>query len=223
MIKKLKAKNYKSLKGVQIELRKFNVLIGPNASGKSNLLDSLAFLSDTIQGDIREKAINPRGGAGVITFAGEEAVELSIDFVDKEGLRPSNYLLSLHKEEVKGEKLRIQEERAIDRTKEYVKVLFEDGRILDQGMDIHRTTVSAYGGEHYPLIQKFREYLSSWKSFQFITQEMRKNLPAQKTFTLERSGANLAQVLLSLHTERPKLFSKVEETLKQGSQRWRSF
>jgi hypothetical protein len=33
---------------------------------------------------------------------------------------------------------------------------------------------------------------------------------------LERSGKNLIQVLLFLHTERPKVFHSVEETLKQG-------
>jgi predicted ATPase len=217
MIKKLKVKNYKSLKNIEIELGKFNVLIGPNASGKSNLLDSLAFLSDIIQGDLREKAINPRGGAGVITFAGEEWIELSIEFVGEEGLGSSNYLLSLRKEEIKEEKLSIGQAKAIDRTEKYAKGLCEDGQILDIGMPTYQTSASVCGSsKHYPLAQKFREYLSSWKSFQFITQEMRKNLRAQKTFTLERSGANLAQVLLSLHTERPKLFDKVEEMLKQG-------
>jgi AAA15 family ATPase/GTPase len=59
MIKKLKVKNYKSLKDVELELDKFNVLIGPNASGKSNLLDCVTFISEIAQGNVGD-SLNKR-------------------------------------------------------------------------------------------------------------------------------------------------------------------
>ena len=37
-IKKIKISNFKSFKNLEIELGKFNVLIGANASGKSNFI-----------------------------------------------------------------------------------------------------------------------------------------------------------------------------------------
>jgi len=49
MLKILKVRNYKSLKEVDIKLGKFNALIGLNASGKSNIIDCLAFLSESLQ------------------------------------------------------------------------------------------------------------------------------------------------------------------------------
>lgn len=45
MIKRLHVKNYKSFKEMEVELGKFNVIIGPNASGKSNFIELLKFIS----------------------------------------------------------------------------------------------------------------------------------------------------------------------------------
>jgi len=81
MIRKLKVKNYKSLKDVELELDKFNVLIGPNTSGKSNLLDCLTFVSEIAKGSI-DGSLRGRGGYERVVFSGEkENIELSIDFM----------------------------------------------------------------------------------------------------------------------------------------------
>lgn len=45
MLKRIKIRNYKSLKEVEVELRPLTVLFGPNAAGKSNFLDALQLLS----------------------------------------------------------------------------------------------------------------------------------------------------------------------------------
>ena len=45
MLKRIHIKGYKSLRDVEIELPQLAVLFGPNASGKSNFLDSLQLLS----------------------------------------------------------------------------------------------------------------------------------------------------------------------------------
>jgi energy-coupling factor transporter ATP-binding protein EcfA2 len=44
MISELKIRNFKSLESVDLKLGSFNLLIGANASGKSNLLDALRLL-----------------------------------------------------------------------------------------------------------------------------------------------------------------------------------
>ncbi len=48
MIRKIRIKNYKSLKNVEINLGNLTVIIGPNAAGKSNLFDALNLLSRLI-------------------------------------------------------------------------------------------------------------------------------------------------------------------------------
>jgi predicted ATPase len=66
-ITELTAYNYKSLREVTIRPRAFNVLVGPNDSGKSNLADCLDFLADVYRSDLRG-AITNKGGFESIAF-----------------------------------------------------------------------------------------------------------------------------------------------------------
>lgn len=43
-LKKIEIKNFKSLKDCPIDLRDFNVVVGPNASGKTNLVELFKLL-----------------------------------------------------------------------------------------------------------------------------------------------------------------------------------
>ena len=55
------AKNFRSIEHAELVLGPLTVLVGPNASGKSNLLDVLGLLSDAAR-DGLETAVNRRGG-----------------------------------------------------------------------------------------------------------------------------------------------------------------
>ena len=59
MIRRIQALNYRCLRYVDVSLDRFHVLIGPNASGKSTLFDSIAFLGDLVR-DGLEKAVGVR-------------------------------------------------------------------------------------------------------------------------------------------------------------------
>ncbi len=60
-IKKIKISNFKSFKDLEIELGKFNVLIGANASGKSNFIQIFKFLRDITHHGL-DNAISMQGG-----------------------------------------------------------------------------------------------------------------------------------------------------------------
>ena len=60
-ITKVWAKNFRSIEYAELELDPLTVLVGPNASGKSNLLDIFGFLADAAR-DGLETAITRRGG-----------------------------------------------------------------------------------------------------------------------------------------------------------------
>lgn len=64
-ITKLTVENFKSFDKLEVELRPFNIVVGSNASGKSNLLDVIKFLRD-IEATSLENAIGIRGGAEIL-------------------------------------------------------------------------------------------------------------------------------------------------------------
>jgi predicted ATPase len=64
LITRLKLKNWRNFKKVDVNLRDRVYVIGPNASGKSNLLDVLRFLRDVAkpEGGGLQKSVKDRGG-----------------------------------------------------------------------------------------------------------------------------------------------------------------
>ncbi len=60
-IRKIKITNFKSFKELEIELGKFNVLIGANASGKSNFVQIFEFLRDIANSGLNN-AVSMQGG-----------------------------------------------------------------------------------------------------------------------------------------------------------------
>ena len=86
-IKKIKVSNFKSFDEVEIELGRFNVLIGANASGKSNFINILQFLKDIAEYGL-DNAISMQGGVDYIRNINIGAsknlsIELHIDSKDK--------------------------------------------------------------------------------------------------------------------------------------------
>ena len=59
MIRRIQALNYRCFRYVDVSLDRFHVLVGPNASGKSTLLDVVSFLGDMIR-DGLEPAVHNR-------------------------------------------------------------------------------------------------------------------------------------------------------------------
>ena len=64
-ITKVWAKNFRSIADASVDLDALTVLVGPNASGKSNVLDILRFIKDALRFDL-EAAISMRQGIGAI-------------------------------------------------------------------------------------------------------------------------------------------------------------
>jgi len=211
MIKKLKVKNYKSLKDVELELGKFNVLIGPNASGKSNLLDCLAFVSELTEDNVY-KALEVRGGYERVVFGGgKEKIEISFEFVLNS--KASEFFISLSEKGVVEEKLSIEGEMIIEHHPGKVaKILVP----TTSGTEYRQVDFGDKWKSAITECPELRDYLTAWRSYNFMTSEMRRTDSAKKNLILEKTGKNLAQVLLSLHSERPKTFDKIEEILTQA-------
>jgi len=60
-IRRVRAKNYKSIAACDVQLGPLTYLVGPNGSGKSNFLNVLHFVKDALAGSL-ENALDLRGG-----------------------------------------------------------------------------------------------------------------------------------------------------------------
>lgn len=88
MIATIEALNYRCLRYVRQDVGAFQVLVGPNASGKSAFLDTVAFLGDLLKGDVeravRERSSDPRA----LFWMGQgNAFEIAVEFVIPEDRR----------------------------------------------------------------------------------------------------------------------------------------
>ena len=90
MLKRIKIQGYKSLVDLELNLTPLSVLVGPNASGKSNFLDALQLLSRMATCQTLEDAFDPPyrghplesftfGDEGIKTLLEKERVSFSIE------------------------------------------------------------------------------------------------------------------------------------------------
>lgn len=90
---KLHLENWRNFTRVDVALQQRMFLVGPNASGKSNLLDAFRFLHDLVRvGGGLEKAVSDRGGVQrVRSLAARRnhdiAVDVSLDGTDEDNWR----------------------------------------------------------------------------------------------------------------------------------------
>jgi AAA ATPase domain len=91
MINSLRIENFKSLRKVDLELGRFNIFIGTNASGKSNVFDALRFLqgigngftlSEILDGKPRSSTSEVwepiRGGSANVAFLSDDPVRMEV-------------------------------------------------------------------------------------------------------------------------------------------------
>jgi len=95
-ISKLSLRNWRNFQAVDLELRDRMFIVGPNASGKSNLLDAVRFLRDVARdGGGFQAAIAHRGGLGKIRcLAARSKPDVEID-LELSGAEESTWRYSL--------------------------------------------------------------------------------------------------------------------------------
>jgi predicted ATPase len=77
-LRRVRIRGYKSIAFCDVTLEPLTILVGRNASGKSNFLDALAFLRDAMKYNLSE-AINRRGGMDSLLCRVSNSNQLSIE------------------------------------------------------------------------------------------------------------------------------------------------
>ena len=80
------ARNFRSVADVSLEMDPLTILVGPNASGKSNLLDILRFIKDALRFDLEVAVSSREGMEGVARRgAGDSEIEVGVEAVVRDG------------------------------------------------------------------------------------------------------------------------------------------
>lgn len=88
MIRRIEAKNFRSLRYISQPLGAFNVLIGANGSGKTTFLDVVGFLSDLVSNSVDYAITRRCQNFNDLTFSGQGGdIELAIEVEIPEKLR----------------------------------------------------------------------------------------------------------------------------------------
>jgi predicted ATPase len=92
MIARIEALNYKCLRYVSQGLQRFQILVGPNASGKSTLLDVPAFLQDLLKSGVEEAVLARANSLRELVWKGQyDAFELAVEWEIPETHRENGY------------------------------------------------------------------------------------------------------------------------------------
>lgn len=78
-LQRLHARRYRSLRDVELDFSAINVLIGANASGKSNILDALRLLAQGVREKNFEEPVRWRGGLNHLAWKGEQAQRVVLE------------------------------------------------------------------------------------------------------------------------------------------------
>src|SRR5277367_5379467 len=79
-LRRVRIRGYKSIGFCDVQLQPLTILVGRNAAGKSNFLDALAFLRDTMSGGLARAVERPGGWSGVVSRTSETGkVEIAIE------------------------------------------------------------------------------------------------------------------------------------------------
>jgi predicted ATPase len=221
MIKRIKAKNFLSLRDVNVELRSTNVLVGPNMSGKSNLIECLKFLQEAV--NRRTVADSPsalqqaffwRGGFKEVAWKGETeehiALELAAELFKPSGRSSQsyNYEFSVRLGEygpvVETERLTLD---GAGKTETILDARAGKERVLQRGEGAPRENPQNTLGlglemwANRPFAGfEFSDFIKSWRFYHLVPALMRESNPPSPEEHLAEHGENLSAWLLTLQT-----------------------
>ena len=224
MLKKLRVHNFRSLHDVEVSLALLTTLVGPNMSGKSNILDALRFLYECwfpqpgTFGPVN--AIARRGGIDEVLWKGgkDKLLSIAVEFEDPQRRERSlEYLIEIVGAaggyvNVQSEQLRLRQEKQVSEL--IVREL--DGRWLQtlDGQRLVRVESERSAMELAPpnwdgfALKTFAQNL---RLYQLVPQVMKQVNPVTAGRVLDIHGENLSAWLMWLQTRSPESFQRITE------------
>ena len=234
MLTKIRAKNFKSLKDVTLDLGPRNVLVGANMAGKSNVIDLFRFIYDITfpslsGGGALSNAVFGRGGFGELLWKGgnEQVIEIALSGTtwDHGPEWSWDYEISIQGDvygnsRIAREQLRIRRATNLPpddliETSGYERY-FRNIQNQRVGASVSDTTRSMLEFEIPGSPANFlRSAVAKWRFYELVPSLMRTpNQTAAATF-LQEHGENLSQWLLNLQAEHyDNSFARIQQVLR---------
>jgi predicted ATPase len=223
MIRRLRVNNYLSLKDVDLELGQRNILIGPNMSGKSNLIDCFRFLTHMVSAGL-SKAFLDRGGFPEVVWKGGDESRISFQLtvddreMEQEQVRSYDYELSIVGSStglisVERERLEIkigdQVSKLIDLRNGQGQVTHLDGSPAfsppGPGQSALEFTVPGWEGT------SLKDHIARWHFYHLHPSQMRQlNAAVGQQFLFE-DGSNFSSWFMTLQTGYPEVFRRIKQ------------
>lgn len=243
MLRHLRVKGLKSLGDVSVSFPRVTVLFGPNAAGKSNLLDAVQALSrvgtcrtlsDALSEPIRGYPIEafafPPGGLPALLSEKESHLVLEADLeLEKDRFRyrvqltilPGSGALSVSDEYLtaltaKGEP---KGTPTIERVEQQLRIR-RKGKAAhprEERVGLNHSILSdpRLGGIEYGAIERCRNDLVGWRVYYLDPRvAMRSAKPPAEVSDIGVLGEYIAPFLYRLRAERPKHFEAIKRTLR---------
>ena len=214
-------KNYKSIASADIFLGPLTFFIGPNGSGKTNILDTLRFTADALTGPL-DHALQDRGGIGSVrrkSTGHPTHFGVRLEFTLSNGRNGFfAYRIGAKKGggfEVQTEKCRIYSSEALGR---------DDFYSLDRGhVSSSLSNAPSNSGDRFYLVNvsgfpEFREVFDRLSQFRFYNLNptiIRDLQRPSATHILTRDGSNITTVLTYLKQHNPQAIEHIEEYLEK--------
>ncbi len=243
MLKRLQVKQFKSLANVDIKLPRLTVLFGPNAGGKSNVLDAvqalsrigtLRTLSDALAEPIRGYPIEafsfPAGGLQELLGSPSASFELEADLiVSKDSYRyriavaiePGSGRLSVTDEYLAqlGAKGEPKGRPAIEKVGSnlHIRRKSKPAHPRQESVGLNHSILSdpRLGGVEYRALERTRQELSGWRTYYLDPRvAMRAAQPPSDVRDIGVLGGEIAPFLYRLRAEHLKYFQAISRTLR---------
>jgi predicted ATPase len=243
VLKRLHVKRFKSLASVEIEMPALTVLFGPNAAGKSNVLDAIQALSRLgTERTISDALAEPIRGYPIEAFSfpseglpgllASQQVSFSLEADLSDGKESFRYRVEVAIEPKSG-KLTVADEylAALNKNNEpkgspaielagktlHLRRKSKPGHPRHEDIGANHTMLSdqRLGSPEYRIVDRTREELSGWRLYYLDPRiSMRSARPPEAISDIGLLGEHLAPFLFRLKAEAPTAFAGVERTLK---------
>ncbi|OUD14578.1 AAA family ATPase [Thioflexithrix psekupsensis] len=218
LIKKLHVEKFLSLKDITVSFKRLTIIVGANASGKTNVLSALELLNKLMlsEGLPSEEYINRQLWAGCNNS--EKHLQFEIE-AEIEGNK-MEYILSLQaaNKRIYLEQFFIEDQKIID-IKENSGIVFDEKggnktSYSDEKMALR--SAGSYGEK--PITRKFSEFLKDFKFYNFMPEIIRSDSMASimgkkspLPSILDDDGSVLRGILLNWHENYKGKFESVSE------------